>query len=377
MQKIQEILKDFEQISSAPHKELDKLVDSGKKVIGCFPYYVPEELVHAAGMVPFGIWGAEGTIKSAKEYFAAFYCTIAQMGLELALNGKLDKMSGIIMPSMCDTLRPLTQNFRIAITQLPFIFIAHPQNRKEEYGIKYTISQYKNVKEKLEEIAGTTITNDALQNSIDVFNKNRAARREFVKLAGEHPEAVAPIYRSAVLKSAYFMQKEDHTKILEELNSLLKELPKSEWNGKKVVTSGILADNKSFLKILENNNLAISADDVAQESRSFRKDAPKDADAMRSLALLFASQDDDTILYDPQIDKRPEHVVNLVKNSGANGVVILMMTFCDPEEMEYPSLKQALSKAGIPHVIIGYDQQMSDFAQAKTQLQSFADILNF
>jgi benzoyl-CoA reductase/2-hydroxyglutaryl-CoA dehydratase subunit BcrC/BadD/HgdB len=37
------------------------------------PYYVPEELVHAAGMVPFGIWGSNDLpIGAAKEYFLPF-----------------------------------------------------------------------------------------------------------------------------------------------------------------------------------------------------------------------------------------------------------------------------------------------------------------
>jgi benzoyl-CoA reductase/2-hydroxyglutaryl-CoA dehydratase subunit BcrC/BadD/HgdB len=67
-------------------------------------------------------------------------------------------------------------------------------------------------------------------------------------------------------------------------------------------------------------------------------------------------------------------VVDLVKKSGAKGVAIFMMTFCDPEEMEYPSLKQALEAAKIPHVNIGFDQQMVDFGQARTQLETLKEM---
>jgi bcr-type benzoyl-CoA reductase subunit C len=336
---------------------------------------VPEELVHAAGMAPFGIWGAQGTINASKKYFAPFYCTIAQMGLELALTGKLDKLSGVIVPSLCDTLRPLTQNFRVAIPKLPFMFLAHPQNRHLEYGIDYTITQYQGIKNKLEEISGTKITNDKLQASIKVYNASREARREFVKLAGQHPEAVSASQRASVLKSAYFMLKEDHTALLTRLNAELAKLPASTWKGVKVVTSGVLADSAGLLEIFERNNIAIAADDIAHESRSFRVDVPEDADAMKALALQFAKQDHDPLLYDPELTKRPAFIVDLVKSSGADGVVIMMMQFCDPEEMEYPSLKKALDEAGIPGTIIGVDQQMKDFAQAETQLQAFADLL--
>ena len=377
MSTIEGLLTQFDVIASNPKAQLEKYIAGGKKAIGCFPYYVPEELVRAAGMVPFGIWGAIGTINAAKEYFAPFYCTIAQMGLELALNGKLDKLSGVIMSSMCDTLRPLTQNFRSAIPQLPFIFLAHPQNRRPSYGVEYTKSQYAHVKKSLEAIAGRVVTDDDLKDAIRVYNESRSARRKFVKLAGQHPEAVSPIYRSAVLKSAYFMDKAEHTELLTQLNTQLEALPKSDWKGSKVLLSGILADSKSLLQILADNNMAVVADDVAQQSRAFRLDVPDADDPMTALALQFAEQDYDVLLYDPELDKRPKHVVDLARENGAQGVVVLMMQFCDPEETEYPSLKQALDKADIPSVSIGFDQQMRDFEQARTQLQAFADVLSF
>lgn len=368
------VLSRFEQIADNPRAQLDGYLGKGMKAVGCFPYYVPEELVHAAGMVPFGIWGAEGTINAAKEYFAPFYCTIAQMGLDMALSGKLNGLSAVIIPSLCDTLRPLTQNFRSAV-DIPMIFLAHPQNRKPDYGIEFTRYQYGNVKKELEGIAGAPITDDALKASIAIYNESRAARRRFVVLAAQHPEAISPAQRSAVLKSAYFMRKEEHTALLNELNDALAALPESDWQGIRVFTSGILADNKNLLKILEENHMAVVGDDVAQESRSFRVDVPEDADPMQALARQFAEQDHDTILYDPTLKERPLYVAQQAKERGAQGAVILMMQFCDPEEMEYPSLKEALDKEGIPSVLIGYDQQMQDFGQARTQLQAFADVL--
>lgn len=376
MSSISELLAQFKEVASNPRAQLDKYLKQGKKAIGCFPYYVPEELVEAAGMVPFGIWGAEGTIKAAKEYFASFYCTIAQMGLELGLTGALDGLSGVIMSSMCDTLRPLTQNFRVAVPNIPFIFLAHPQNRKIDCGVQFTISEYTGIKKKLEEIAGTEITNEKLSAAIKVYNASRAARRKFVKLAGEHPDVIKATSRSHVLKSALFMTKAEHTELLNQLNAELEKLPACDWKGTKVVTSGIIADSQKLLEIFDENNMAIVADDVAQESRGIMIDASEEGDPMLALAMQFAAQDCDPLLYDPDLTKRPAHVVDLVKKSGAQGVVVLMMQFCDPEEMEHPDLKKGLEAADIPSITIGVDQQMTDFGQARTSIQAFADVLN-
>ncbi len=379
---IESIISELASVAAHPGKQLADFKAQGKKVIGLLPYYAPEELVYAAGMVPMGIWGSnDKTISMAKEYCATFYCTIAQLGLEMLLDGTLDQLDGVITPTICDTLRPMSQNIRVAMAKyekMPTIFLAHPQNRKPAYGLKFCVDQYNNIRKALEEISGAPITDEAIQNAIKVYNKSRAARREFVKLASEHCDVITPTKRSAVLKASWFMLKDEYTEKLEALNEELKKLPACDWKGVKIVTSGIICDNPTLLKIFEDNNVAIAADDVAQESRSFRADAPEDqADPMMALALQFASLDHDVLLYDEHSseNRRGEFVANMVKENGAQGLILFMQQFCDPEEMEYPSLKKALDEAGVMHIKLGIDQQMRDFGQAATAIQAFADVL--
>ena len=373
------LLNEFKECSEHPYRVISAYKQEGKKVIGVLPYFAPLELVVAAGMVPMGIWGSnKKTIAQAKEYCATFYCTIAQLALEMLLDGTLDQLDGIITPTICDTLRPMSQNFRVAMEgKLPCIFLAHPQNRKPAFGLQFTVDQYMHVKSELEKISGNTITDEALRDAIKVMNRSRKARREFVKLAGQHPEAISAVERSAVLRSAWFMEPAVHAQKLEELNEELSKLPASNWKGRKVVTSGIICDNPKLLQIFDDNNIAIAADDVAQETRAFRVDASEEGDPMMALAQQFADQDYDVLLYDEYSNKnrRADYVVQMVKESGAQGLVLFMQQFCDPEEMEYPYLKKALDDAGIPHIKLGVDQQMRDFGQASTAIQAFADVL--
>ena len=373
------LLNEFKECSEHPYRVISAYKQEGKKVIGVLPYFAPVELVVAAGMVPMGIWGSnKKTIAQAKEYCATFYCTIAQLALEMLLDGTLDQLDGIITPTICDTLRPMSQNFRVAMEgKLPCIFLAHPQNRKPAFGLQFTVAQYMHVKSELEKISGNTITDEALRDAIKVMNRSRKARREFVKLAGQHPEAISAVERSAVLRSAWFMEPAVHAQKLEELNEELSKLPASNWKGRKVVTSGIICDNPKLLQIFDDNNIAIAADDVAQETRAFRVDASEEGDPMMALAQQFADQDYDVLLYDEYSNKnrRADYVVQMVKESGAQGLVLFMQQFCDPEEMEYPYLKKALDDAGIPHIKLGVDQQMRDFGQASTAIQAFADVL--
>ena len=246
---IQVLLDEFKAVASNPKQQLDNFKAQGKKVVGVLPYYAPEELVYAAGLVPMGMWGSNTkNISRAKEYCATFYCTIAQLALEMLLDGTMDQLDGIITPTICDTLRPMSQNYRVSMgDKMPVIFLAHPQNRFAPWGLQFTIDQYTNVKNELEKIAGKEITNDDIQNAIKVYNKSRAVRREFVKLANDHCDVIKPTIRSAVLKAAWFMLKDEYTEKLAALNAELAALQVCDWQGTKVVTSGIICDNPALL----------------------------------------------------------------------------------------------------------------------------------
>ena len=376
---IETLVNEFSAIAANPHGQLKAYKEKGMKCIGVMPYYAPEELVYAAGMMPMGLWGSnKKTISRAKEYCATFYCTIAQLDLEMLLDGTCDLLDGVITPTICDTLRPMSQNIRVAMSEkMPCIFLAHPQFRRPAFGLKFCHDQYTHVKTELEKIRGSEIKDEEITDAIKVYNKSRKARREFVKLANAHCDVIDPIMRSAVLKASYFMRKDEYTEKLEALNAELRALPEAKWNGVKVVTSGIIVDNPTLLKIFKDNNVAIAADDVAHESRMIRVDADETGDPMEALCKQFADQDYDVLLYDEasEQNRRGEYVANLVKESGAQGLVLFMQQFCDPEEMEFPYLKKALDAAGIPFIKLGVDQQMRDFGQAATAIQAFADVL--
>ena len=378
---IELLLDEFKAAAYAPKKLLAQYKAEGKKVIGVLPYYAPEELVYAAGMVPMGIWGSNTkTISKAKEYCATFYCTIAQIALEMMLDGTLDQLDGVITPTICDTLRPMSQNYRVAMAKLqkmPTIFLAHPQYRRPEFGMQFTMKQYGNVKAELEKIAGHAIADEDIRKAIKVYNKSRALRREFAKLAADHCDVISAVSRSAVFKAFYFLEKDLYNEKLAALNAELAALPKADWKGIKLVTSGIICDNPVLLKIFDDNKIAIAADDVAHESRLIRVDASEEGDPMRALAQMFADEDYDVLLYDEasEQNRRGEFVAQLVKDSGAQGLVLFMQQFCDPEEMEFPYLKKALDAAGVPYIKLGVDQQMRDFGQAATAIQAFAEQL--
>lgn len=377
MAEIKELLEKLKHIADNPREQLDNYIAQGKKAVGVWPYYAPEEIVYAGGLVPMGVWGGIGPIDKAKEYFPTFYYSLALRCLEMGLDGTLDGLSACMLTTLDDTLRPLSQNYKVSVgRKIPMVFLNHAQHRKEEFGKIYNAKLFESARKRLEEICDVKITDENLKKAFEVYNENRRLKREFIKLVGSHSQTVKASDRCYVLKAAYFMLKDEYNTLLKELNEKLKALPEEENLGPRVVTSGIICDNQGLLEVLDDFNICVVADDVAHESRALKIDVDTSIeDPMYALADQFARMDEDPILYDPDIWKRPKYVVDLAIDNDADGCLLFMMNFNDTEEMEYPSLKQAFEKEAIPLIKMGYDQQMTDFGQVRTQLETFSEMV--
>lgn len=369
-----EIISKLQFASENPKEVAKQYVAEGKKVVGVMPVYTPEEIVHAAGMVPVGLWGGNVEINDAKQYFPAFACSIMQSILEFGLKGTYKDLSAVVIPAMCDTLICMTQNWKSGVKDMPMIAFVHPQNRKIEAGVKYLVAEYEGVKAKLEEVAGKEITEEELTKSIDVYNEHREVMQEFVELVPKHLNTITPAIRNAVIKSGLYMLKEEHTALVKELNGILRNSDEEVFEGKKVLVTGIIFDQKEVLEILEENNIAIAYDNTAQESRQFMTLVPEGATALERLARQWSDIEGCTLAYDPQ-KKRGAMIAEDVKRLGLDGVIYALLKFCDPEEYDYPIVKEDLEAADIPCLYVEVEQESTNSEQIRTRVQTFAEML--
>lgn len=367
-----QLLDKFHEIAVSPKAQMDRYLAEGKKVVLTAPVYTPEELVHAMGAVPMGVWGADMELDKAKEYFPAFICSIMQSIVELGMTGAYEGASAILVPHLCDSLKAMGQNFRVAVPQIPFIPVCYPQNRKPEYGLEFTMAAYERVARDLEKATGLTLTPDALAASIQVYNEHNAVMRQLDEALAAHPEVTA-CQRSDIFKSAFFLTKEEHTALVKELLQALNSTPGEPGDKLPILVSGILADSPKFNQILDEYGLYIAADDLANESRQYRTDAPVTGDPMRDLAAKFQNTDNCSLLYDPE-KKRISFLVELCKARKVKGALFVITKFCDPEEFDYPLLKRACDENGIPNIMVEVDRQMAEYGQIQTTLEAFCEM---
>lgn len=372
MNKIQNIIDELTLISSNPRKAMeDYKKETGKGAVGVMPVYAPEEMIHAAGFLPIGIWGGQKTISKARAYLPPFACSIMQSVMEMQIEGVYDDLEGVLFSVPCDTLKCLSQKWK---AKSPVIVFTHPQNRKLEAANRFLVEEYKLVRQKLEKILNQKITDEAINRSIEIYNENRKIMREFSDIVAEYPQIIDPIKRHAVMKSRLFMEKSKHTQTVKELINEIKALPIEPWTGKKVILTGISAEPNEVLEIFKENGVAIVADDLAQESRQFRIDVPEGTDPLFRLAKWWQDFDGCSLATNAKKPRGPM-LIDMVKKYNADAVIVCMMKFCDPEEFDYPIYYSQFEEAGIKNLFIEIDQEATAFEQIRTRVQSFTEML--
>ena len=359
---------------ASPRARLENYLSQGKKVVGCFAPYAPEELVHACGMIPFGMWGGNVELIRAKSYLPAFACPIMQANMELALKGAYRGLSAVIIPALCDTLRCMTQNWRFGVKEIPMIPIVYPQNRTNPASTEYLISEYESVLVMLNTVTGQMMSEASLKKTIEVYNEHNAVMRRFLKLANDHLDVITPTVRHHVVKSGYFYEKSEHTAIVKEIIEELERRPVYVFPGKKAVLAGIQAEPDGLLQVFEECGVAVVADDLCQESRQLRTDTPEEScGGLRRLAHQWMNRYGCSMIHEMG-KPRGKMLVRLCEENGADGVVNLMMKFCDPEEYDQPWLEKDVRAAGYPVVSIEIDPLNTSYEQLRTRLEAFSEM---
>ncbi|MHC4428698.1 MAG: 2-hydroxyacyl-CoA dehydratase subunit D, partial [Planctomycetota bacterium] len=210
--------------------------DAGGKVVGHFQVYFPEEIVHAAGMLPVKLRGAPVEPTRADSHFGSYLCSILKTSLELVLNGTLE-LDMFVSPPICDAARNLAaiwgRNY-----DYPCQILYLPQNPNSAYSATYLRDEYDRLQRAVEEVAGRQIGANDLRRSIEVFNENRRLLRELYDLKRETPWLVAADEAYCLVSVGGLIPREEHNELLRTVLGQLKERDAKQQDRIRVVFEG-------------------------------------------------------------------------------------------------------------------------------------------
>lgn len=373
----QQQIENLKFLGSNPDEAVKRTLSTrGKKAIGCFPIYTPEEIVYAAGAIPIGMWGGNTELSGADKYLQAFCCSIMRSNVEYGIKGSYNMLEAVIIPTFCDTLKCVCENWKVAVPQIPLLPIVYPQHRLIAAGHTYLVEEFERIKVEIEKILQVKISEEMLENAFEVYEEYRRTMRELVEYISNNPNLVSAKSRHLIIKAGWFMDKKEYTTIIRSILEQWKEIAPKKYEGIKIVATGLISEPRELLEIFDKNNISIVADDLAQESRQFRVPARSGGSVLERLAWRIVDQRGCTFLYEEE-KTRGQMLIKMVRDNKADAVVVFMMKFCDPEEFDYPVYKKELEAEGIPFLYLEIDQQLDSFAQIETRVQSFKEMLQY
>ena len=371
----QKILARMQEVCDHPNRYvIDWKKANAGKAIGLIPPFCPAELVHAAGALPVGLWGASIEPEDAGRYYPAFYCSILTTVLELGLHGKYRELDAVLCSTICDGLKNMVENWKSSVKDIEMIGFVLPHNRKLDCAVDFLVEEYINVRNKIEEVTGGKISDYAIANSIDLYNEHRALMREFSQVACDHLDVITPTNRHIVFKSAQLMEVAEHSALVRELIANLRAEPVYDFTGIKLLATGIILDLPDLLNMLEENNIAIVGDDLAQESMQYQTDVPEGVEPIRRLANGWRNMEGGCMIYDPK-KGRARNLIEMAGQRKADGVLVCILKFCEPDEFDYPMIKRQFDAAKLPSLYLEIETQSKNNQQAGTRIQAFREMV--
>ena len=355
-----------------------KAAAPGRKAIGYMPIYVPREIVHAAGMLPVGIFGGGDQLEviQGDAYYQSYICRIPRSTLELGLTGRLDCLDGMLFPSICDVIRNLSGMWQVLFKDKYVKYFDLPQNYDDATGGSFYVHEMQTLREDLGKLGGTPVTDDALRASIAVYNDNRRAVRELYAYRAQQPWQVPTSEAYLVLRAGCVLPPEEHAQLIRQYLAECEKQKRPQRDNARVILTGSFCEQPplGLIKSIEMAGCYVVDDDFQLIQSWLLDDVPATGDPLQELSKAFLHRSASTASkYDEKKADKGQFLLRQVKTRGAEGVIFAAASFCDPALLERPMLQEILAKHKIPYTAFKYAENTGQMAPIREQAGTFAD----
>ena len=350
--------------------------EAGGKLIGHFQVYFPEEIVHAAGILPVKIRGAQIEAMQADSRFGSYLCSILKTSLELALSGRL-KLDMFVTHPICDAARNLGavwgRNF-----SYPCQILYLPQNANSSHAATYLGGEYDRLKRAVEEISGAPISDAALRNSIAVYNENRALLRELYAIKRTKPWLVTADEAYVLVAIGGVIPREEHNELLRFVLPQIHKRSARQQDKVRVVFEGGFCEQPplDLIRSIARSCYVVD-DDFLIGMRWIIDDVPIEGDPLMNLAQAYLENSSYSPVQHDLRKPKEAMLLNRIKSAGASAAIITAAKMCEPGLEEQVAYTRALDEAGIPYFVGEFEENMTSFDNMEIQLETFVESILF
>jgi benzoyl-CoA reductase subunit C len=363
-------------LEDAEYPTVKRWREAGGKVLGHFQVYFPEELAHAAGMLPLKIQGAAVEGRQSEARFGSYLCSIVKSSLELALSGRV-QLDLFVSHPICDVARNLAAIWERNVTY-PCRILYLPQNANSSYSAQYLRDEYARMLALIEEIAGRRVSDDDLRTSLSLFNQNRRLLRELYAIKRDTPWLLSVDEAYALMAVGGRIPREEHNALLTEALSGIRQRTARPQDRMRVVFEGGFCEQPppDLLRAIGQSCYVVD-DDLLIGLRWIDSDVATAGDPMLNLATAYLEQSTYSPVQHDLRKPKEKMLLERIRASGADAAIITAAKMCEPGLDEQVAYTHALDEAGIPYFVSEFEEKMTSFDQFQIQLETFVENVLF
>ena len=230
-----------------------------KKSIGFFCSYVPEELIHAAGILPIRM-NARGHPETdmGDGLLSRINCTYCRSTLDKALKGDYDFLEGLVALNSCDHARRTFDNWAHEKPMKFTHFLSVPHHATEE-ALEWYEQEIIRLKASLQDHFKVDITPDKLKNSIKVFNESRKLLKDLYEKRKEEQLKITGTEAFAITIASTALPREQFNQMLSKFLETYESRPVLP-NKTRLMVIGSIIDDVEYIKLIESMGAHVVTD---------------------------------------------------------------------------------------------------------------------
>jgi benzoyl-CoA reductase subunit C len=358
-----------------------KTAHPGGRAVASYPVWAPAEVIHAAGMLPLALLGGGTSVEltHADARFQSFVCSIAKSSLELGFQGPVRGVDGFVFSNICDVARNLAAIYKRNFPEAFVEYLHLPQNSTSPLVVGYLTDELRRLAGGIAGAFGLAVTDGALAKSIDTYNALRSRLRALYALRIADPEKLSTVELYLVLRAATLALPEESVDWLDTLLAALSVRTARRHDRMRVVVEGAFCEQPplGLLEVLEEAGCYVVEDDLLLGWRWFSADVATDGDPFERLAAAYVNQAVPASTRHEGRQHRSAGLIEKVRRARADAVVFTPAKFCEPALFDYVLMKQGLERAGIPHLVVEFEEKMWTFERTRNEIETFVESMLF
>jgi len=359
--------------------DMQKWKERGGRIVGYFCPNVPEEIILAAGMLPYRLRAPESRdTTEADRYTTYLNCTYCRHTVDEALLGKYNFLDGFVGTNGCDQMRRVSDIFRAVAFREPaksgkfFLeYVGAPRVPFDEVSLRYYREELERLKKSLEVHFEVEITAGKLEAAIAQTNESRRLLHDLYerRKAKEPPVSGAEALGITVAYTA--MPKETFNQKLKALLAGLNGRVAVPKYRKRLFLYGSELDDPEWVKIIEDQGGLVVADGLCFGARMFWDLVDESLKPMEALAKRYHERWSCPRMVDRE--RRQARIAEIVRDWKADGIVGERIVFCQLWGSEKVMTNLEAKETGIPTLWLEREYLLGGTGQTKTRVQAFLE----